>query len=133
MLIAPTSVSSNGGRCFGLENGDGQYNCYVNVVLQTLWHFESFRTSMTNLAISKDFLPTGIEDQFLIEIKTLIRQVYQDQEKDHFNINRIRTVMFKLFYLDGTFDLNQKGDASEAMICFLKLMHTAFVDPKVKA
>jgi len=41
--------------------------------------------------------------------------------------------LFKLFYEEQTFDLNQKGDASEAAICILKLMHTAFIEPRVKA
>lgn len=31
---------------FGLTNRDGEFNCFLNVVLQALWHSESFRQSL---------------------------------------------------------------------------------------
>ena len=37
--------------------------------------------------------------------------------------------LFKLFYLEQLFDLNSKGDASEALMIILKLIHAAYIDP----
>jgi len=31
---------------FGLTNRDGEFNCFLNVVLQALWHSDSFRQSL---------------------------------------------------------------------------------------
>jgi hypothetical protein len=38
--------------------------------------------------------------------------------------------LFKLFYEDQMFELNQKGDSSEAMLSILKLIHVVNTDPK---
>lgn len=32
----------------GLQNGFGQNNCFLNVILQTLWHLDSFRVLITS-------------------------------------------------------------------------------------
>ena len=36
------------GREFGLMNGRNQYNCFLNVVLQSIWVFPTMRTNMSS-------------------------------------------------------------------------------------
>ena len=43
-----TSISSYSSQLdeFGLSNRDGEFNCFLNVVLQALWHSEPFRKKL---------------------------------------------------------------------------------------
>lgn len=34
----------------GLRNHEGQYNCFLNVILQSLWHLRSFRAALLALS-----------------------------------------------------------------------------------
>ena len=34
----------------GLDNPKGEYNCFLNVIIQSLWQLESFRDNLTQLA-----------------------------------------------------------------------------------
>lgn len=37
----------------GLRNEDGQYNCFLNVIIQSLWHLRSFRDALLHLPASQ--------------------------------------------------------------------------------
>ena len=36
----------------GLSNTQGQYNCFLNVIIQSLWHLPAFRTALLSLPIA---------------------------------------------------------------------------------
>ena len=36
----------------GLSNMQGQYNCFLNVIIQSLWHLPGFRTALLNLPVA---------------------------------------------------------------------------------
>ena len=42
--------------------------------------------------------------------------------------NNLRRELFKMFYLEGTFDLSEKGDAQEALPEILKILHSTFIN-----
>ena len=44
----------------------------------------------------------------------------------------MRAELFKIYYLESLFDLNTKADASEAMTCILKLIHSLFIDSNAR-
>jgi len=44
-------------------------------------------------------------------------------------MNEVRRELFKLFYKESLFNLNQKADAGEAFACILKVIHAFFVIP----
>lgn len=45
----------------------------------------------------------------------------------------MRRELFKITYETQMFELNQKGDAAEAMIKFLELLHVSLVKPVERA
>jgi hypothetical protein len=47
------SVSGYDKTYKGLENSMGANNCFLNVVIQSLWHLASFRTSFKDLTLHK--------------------------------------------------------------------------------
>ena len=52
---------------FGLTNLDGQFNCYFNVIIQALWHSDTFRPALLRF---KDmaFHPKVKEHGFISEL-----------------------------------------------------------------
>lgn len=36
----------------GLSNMQGQHNCFLNVIIQSLWHLPAFRTALLNLPLA---------------------------------------------------------------------------------
>eukprot|EP00347_Sterkiella_histriomuscorum_P020796 403336428 len=123
-------ISSLDARVFGLENGNGLYNCYLNVVFQTLWHIDEMRKFLTEF--SEIDLKKRIQEVkilgFLTQMQILIKRILQDQEVDHFTLIQVRREFFKIFYMEQLFDLNQKGDAAEAFVMFLKLLHQVTIE-----
>jgi hypothetical protein len=46
VVQGPSDVLRQLQKVRGLRNEDGQNNCFVNVIIQSLWHLESFRYSL---------------------------------------------------------------------------------------
>jgi len=49
------------------------------------------------------------------------------KSKNKFTVDSVRRELFKLGYSTGDFDLNQKGDASEALLKILSLLHSSML------
>lgn len=45
-MQGPRGVLGSGRLVRGLYNADGQYNCFLNVIIQALWHIKTFRQSL---------------------------------------------------------------------------------------
>jgi hypothetical protein len=43
---SPASALARSGSAAGLRNLEGEYNCFLNVVIQSLWHVSAFRDAM---------------------------------------------------------------------------------------
>jgi hypothetical protein len=75
----------------GLRNEDGQYNCFLNVIIQALWHLRSFRQRLLQLqapaaaaaAAGAANGPTGPPAALSADIQVLraLRAVFQDLSK----------------------------------------------------
>ena len=51
----------------GLSNMQGQHNCFLNVIIQSLWHLPAFRTALLNL-------PTALSDNGASSKDTAVAQ-----------------------------------------------------------
>lgn len=72
------------------------------------------------------------ESSFLKAFVNVINQA-SDSTKMVIDANKdIRRELFKLFYLEGTFDLFMKGDAQEALMRILTLIHASQINPKLR-
>ena len=73
----------------GLRNEDGQYNCFLNVIIQALWHLRSFRQRLLQLqapataAAGAANGPSGPPGALSADIQVLwaLRAVFQDLSK----------------------------------------------------
>jgi len=53
---------------FGVTNLDGQFNCFVSVVLQALWHSPVFRTALAKFTESS-YNPRFKEHRFIASLQ----------------------------------------------------------------
>lgn len=120
---------------FGFENGNQIYNCYLNVIFQVLWHIEPMKQTFIRF-LDKDV--SGQKEmnpkikRFLEELKRLLEQIMKGNPTNQFSLNSVRRELFKVFYPDPFFELNQKGDASEAFSVILKLFHQMYLSESIR-
>ena len=118
----------------GLINLDGQYNCFVNVVIQALWTSDIFRKTLLYV-MDMELNPKFKEYRFMTELQGLLRSAFSTTSspaKRELSLNPLRAELYKLYYLDQLFDLNVKGDSAEFLTVLLKLIHACFIDSKLR-
>ena len=79
--------------------------------------------------------PKFKEYRFMTELQSLLRSAFSTTstfKKRDLSLNPLRAELYKLYYLDQLFDLNVKGDSAELLMVLLKLIHTCFIDSKVR-
>ncbi|MCO5572710.1 hypothetical protein L7F22_026469 [Adiantum nelumboides] len=82
----------------GLQNEIGQYNCFLNVVIQSLWHLHKFRQEILVSEMSKDAIaPTTL-----------------------------RLALSNLYSQKDFFQEAQMNDASEVLAVIFECLHKAF-------
>jgi hypothetical protein len=113
----------------GLINLDGQYNCFVNVVIQALWTSDIFRGALLKV-MDMQLNPKFKEFRFMTELQALLRSAFStaSSTKRELSLNSLRAELYKLYYHDQLFDLNVKGDSAEFLTVLLKLIHACSID-----
>jgi hypothetical protein len=113
-------------------NHDGQFNCFVSVVLQALWHSDIFRSALAKFNESS-FNPKFKEHHFIASLQAFFQQTENENRQErNLNVNQLRVELYKLYYYDTLFDLNMKGDSAELLAAILKLIHGCFIDPTAR-
>jgi hypothetical protein len=51
----------------GLDNPKGEYNCFLNVIIQSLWQLEGFRDELTKLADKRPQSADGLDSLALLK------------------------------------------------------------------
>jgi uncharacterized UBP type Zn finger protein len=118
----------------GLINLDGQYNCFVNVVIQALWTSDIFRKTLLYV-MDMVLNPKFKEYRFMTELQGLLKSAFSttsSSTKRDLSLNPLRAELYKLYYLDQLFDLNVKGDSAEFLTVLLKLIHACFIDSNLR-
>eukprot|EP01117_Protostelium_nocturnum_P001079 TRINITY_DN11405_c0_g1_i1.p1 TRINITY_DN11405_c0_g1~~TRINITY_DN11405_c0_g1_i1.p1 ORF type:complete len:633 (-),score=181.22 TRINITY_DN11405_c0_g1_i1:50-1948(-) len=108
----------------GLLNGFGENNCFLNVVIQALWHLEPFRAKFLNhqkkstqhhpLHNSDDCISCALESIFM---------QYQFSDSATLPPTALRETLAILFKPVQKFQLKQLDDASEALEAVLERLH----------
>jgi hypothetical protein len=100
---------------FGIENDQDNYNCFLNVCLQTLWQVKSIRLTLRELCTEEDSIIPYEEPVhrnlvgFIRSLKNFYRPLFdQDSSGSEMKIlcsKEIRTELFISSYLSKSFDI----------------------------
>ena len=124
--------SEKGRNEVGLSNLDGQFNCFINSVLQALRTSTIFKNALLQ-RIEHDIDPGDKEYNFLIELNSLLRKMSTLESSSHpqiiqLSINPLRLELYKLFYQESKFELNKKSDCSSFLAELFKILHSHSID-----
>ncbi|XP_024367798.1 uncharacterized protein [Physcomitrium patens] len=113
----------------GLRNEIGQYNCFLNVVIQSLWHLRRFReelladTSTQHVHIGSPCVVCALRDIFL----GLDAPIHNSSSRDAVAPIALRVALSALYPDSDLFKQGQMNDASEVLGVIFECLHKAFV------
>lgn len=100
----------------GLRNHPGENNCFLNVVIQSMWHLKSFRMCMKE-RVSHECLGNG---KCVYDALLHLFQAFQYDERKVLNPNQLRKVLDTLYEHENRFKMGTLNDASEAFEVILQ-------------
>lgn len=60
---------------FGLENSAMANNCFINVVVQNIWHLSGFKHVLKDSIMATKSLNPGKDDKVMCELSNLLRDI----------------------------------------------------------
>ncbi|ETV83195.1 hypothetical protein, variant [Aphanomyces astaci] len=120
----------------GLQNGTGENNCFLNVIIQSFWHLVPLRRLLLDVTI-KD-LPASDDDKAngggetqdgaaaaTNVLKTLKATMmsYEDPSSGSLHPKELRQGLSLLYKTDQLFAEGSMADAEETLLTILNLMH----------
>ena len=106
----------------GLSNFGGQNNCFLNVVLQTLWHLNSFRTVLTSLKTHCHQSRSSSQACLLCTLQSLMTHYHYGEDRV-LCPDEIRMNLGELGAQENRFQLGEMDDATEALDTILQFFH----------
>jgi len=106
----------------GLQNARGENNCFLNVIVQSLWHLESFRVLLSTV------VHVHAEHTFCIicALQELFTH-YKYGEDQILNPGMIRITMDWLGRHEDRFQLGDMHDAAEALDAIFQAIHNEHI------
>ncbi|CAL9247237.1 unnamed protein product [Arabidopsis halleri] len=123
------SRSSTGVAIFGtgLQNEVGEYNCFLNVIIQSLWNLELFRA---------EFLQSSTQEHHhvgdpcvvcsLYEIFTALSAASSETQNEPVAPSSLRIALSNLYPDSSFFQEAQMNDASEVLAVIFDCLHRSF-------
>jgi len=103
----------------GLKNSLGENNCFLNVVIQSLWHLDPFRKKFTNPEFKKHLHQ---QNCVYCSLEIIFTQ-YQFSEEAVLPPTVLREAMAILYKSSTKFQLYELDDAAEAFESVLDCLH----------
>ncbi|KAK3150574.1 hypothetical protein QOZ80_3AG0234970 [Eleusine coracana subsp. coracana] len=134
-VYATDSINtSNGKEVYGagLKNDAGEYNCFLNVIIQSLWHIRRFR----NEFLKTSSLHKHIEDPCAV---CALHEIFIDlskAEKGHGEAvapSSLRVALSKSYPNNKFFEEGQMNDASEVLGVIFECLHKSYTSPAGKS
>ncbi|PRP77343.1 hypothetical protein PROFUN_05588 [Planoprotostelium fungivorum] len=113
----------------GLINSKGEQNCFINSVIQALWHLESFRKAFGSCADHNHPGLTKPDSTCIFCALQVIFANYQYGQDDIIPPTALREAMSSLFKSQERFQLGQYADATEALEEIIFWLHAAVTFP----
>ncbi|KAL3144125.1 hypothetical protein ABBQ32_003915 [Trebouxia sp. C0010 RCD-2024] len=96
----------------GLRNATGEYNCFLNVIIQCMWHCRVFRQSVM------DWHPAAYQDNDVVRALIGLFKAFADRERSRAPSQAVDPTQLReaLGNLEGDkFRVGQMGDAAEVL------------------
>nr|XP_011464559.1 PREDICTED: uncharacterized protein LOC101311291 isoform X2 [Fragaria vesca subsp. vesca] len=111
----------------GLKNEVGEYNCFLNVIIQSLWHIKLFRDEFLQRSTS---VHVHVGDPCVIcalyEIFTALSNASTDTRREAVAPTSLRIALSNLYPESNFFQEAQMNDASEVLGVIFDCLHRSF-------
>ncbi|XP_017973156.1 PREDICTED: uncharacterized protein LOC18604575 [Theobroma cacao] len=111
----------------GLQNEVGEYNCFLNVIIQSLWHLRRFRDEFLRRSTS-DHVHVGDPCVVcaLYEIFSALNISSTDARREPVAPTSLRVALSNLYPDSNFFQEAQMNDASEVLAVIFDCLHRSF-------
>ncbi|RDX64579.1 Inactive ubiquitin carboxyl-terminal hydrolase 54, partial [Mucuna pruriens] len=111
----------------GLKNEVGEYNCFLNVIIQSLWHLRRFRVEFLGRSRSEhDHVGNPCVICALYEIFTALDIASKDSRREAVAPTSLRIALSNLYPHSNFFQEAQMNDASEVLEVIFDCLHRSF-------
>ncbi|CAN4099344.1 unnamed protein product [Withania somnifera] len=111
----------------GLKNEVGEYNCFLNVIIQSLWHLRQFRDEFLRRAASEhDHVGDPCVVCALYDIFTALNVASTETQREAIAPTSLRIALSNLYPESNFFQEAQMNDASEVLGVIFDCLHRSF-------
>ncbi|CAL0325394.1 unnamed protein product [Lupinus luteus] len=111
----------------GLKNEVGEYNCFLNVIIQSLWHIRRFREEFLGRSRSEhDHVGNPCVVCALYEIFSALNLASKDRRREAVAPTSLRVSLSNLYPDSNFFQEAQMNDASEVLAVIFDCLHRSF-------
>ncbi|KAF3655732.1 putative LOB domain-containing protein 27-like [Capsicum annuum] len=111
----------------GLKNEVGEYNCFLNVIIQSLWHLRQFRDEFLRRSSSEHY---HVGDPCVIcalyDIFTALNTASTEMQREAIAPTSLRIALSNLYPDSNFFQEAQMNDASEVLGVIFDCLHRSF-------
>ncbi|KAF6159898.1 hypothetical protein GIB67_032982 [Kingdonia uniflora] len=116
----------------GLKNEVGEYNCFLNVIIQSLWHLKRFRDEFLGRSLS---LHIHVGDPCVVcslyNIFAALSVASSDTRREAVAPTTLRIALSNLYPDSNFFQEAQMNDASEVLAVIFDCLHKSFTSGSV--
>ncbi|CAN4100452.1 unnamed protein product [Withania somnifera] len=111
----------------GLKNEVGEYNCFLNVIIQSLWHLRQFRDEFLRRSASEhDHVGDPCVVCALYDIFTSLNMASTEMQREAIAPTSLRIALSNLYPESNFFQEAQMNDASEVLGVIFDCLHRSF-------
>ncbi|KAI3454607.1 hypothetical protein Pfo_011270 [Paulownia fortunei] len=116
----------------GLKNEVGEYNCFLNVIIQSLWHLRRFRdeflwrSSSEHVHVGDPCVICALYDIFIA-----LSMASKDNRREAVAPTSLRVALSNLYPDSNFFQEGQMNDASEVLGVIFNCLHRSFTPASV--
>ncbi|XP_057419688.1 uncharacterized protein LOC130713885 isoform X2 [Lotus japonicus] len=112
----------------GLRNEVGEYNCFLNVIIQSLWHLRRFKVEFLGRSRSEhDHVGNPCVVCALYEIFIALDLASKDSRREAVAPTSLRIALSNLYPHSNFFQEAQMNDASEVLAVIFDCLHRSFM------
>ncbi|XP_022845002.1 uncharacterized protein LOC111368057 [Olea europaea var. sylvestris] len=125
--VPSDGVNGTDGYGTGLKNEVGEYNCFLNVIIQSLWHLRRFQEEFLRRS-SSDHVHVGDPCVVcaLYEIFMALSKASVDTHREAVAPTSLRVALSNLYPDSNFFQEGQMNDASEVLGVVFDCLHRSF-------
>lgn len=111
----------------GLKNEVGEYNCFLNVIIQSLWHLRQFRDDFLRRSSSEhDHVGDPCVVCALYDIFTALNTASTEMQREAIAPTSLRIALSNLYPNSNFFQEAQMNDSSEVLGVIFDCLHRSF-------